>query len=519
MSEHEQNGNISAGGQSGGQLDQPGAQVGESCGQPGDAGWKQGRVSALAGRLPRFSFKNPFSGPLSRCVFIGIVTLFLLIPLGLVRDVVYERSYLYSEATDDIRSGWGRDQTVSGPALIIPYTTWEERKEMKPVGKKVELPNGRFEQEMVEEVIREYYQHYRVVLPSTLSFESALKHEIRYRGIYRQALYTAPIDVQGSFTLPQQKDFSGNIHKVHWEKAYVAMGVADLKTIAEAAPLEWNGKKLEAYKPGTNAGTLLGPGFHAELPLSAADAGSVRDFSTKLTIRGSGGISFTPVGENSTISLSGTWPDPKFQSQLLPVDRQVGPEGFSATWLVSNLTRTYPQSADIAAYSAEIYGDNSGSRSAITRFTAGVDLYESVSLYRMVKRAVDYGILFIAVSFVALFAFEMITRRRMHLLQYGMVGLSMSVFYLVLLSLAEHVSFGGSFVAASLVTVLMNSLYVAAALSSRAKGLIMAGVLAALYAVLFSILRMEDIALLTGTCLVLVMMGVLMYVTRKLPTT
>ena len=472
--------------------------------------------SGLSRRLPKFSLKNRFSGPLARCVFVGVITLFLLIPLGLVRDVVYDRSYLYSEATGDIRSSWGRDQSVSGPALVIPYVTWQDRKEMKPVGKKVKMPNGSFEQEMEEVVTRDYFNHYRVVLPAELSFDSSLKHEIRYRGIYRQALYTAPVDIKGAFILPEARDFPGNIHRIDWGGSWLAVGVTDLETIAEAAPAKWGNATLAAYNPGSNTGALLGPGFHALVPLKAADGGARRDFSLRLTIRGSGGISFTPVGENTAITLSSDWPDPKFQGNLLPVEHKITDKGFTARWLVSNLTRTYPQTGNLNDYNIKDDSYNKPN-SAITCFTAGVDLHENISLYRMVKRAVDYGILFIAVSFVALFSFEMLTRRRMHLLQYGMVGLSMSVFYLVLLSLAEHVAFGGAFITASLVTVGMNSLYVGAALSSKQKGLVMAGVLSALYAVLFSILRMEDIALLVGTGLVLVMMGVLMYVTRKLP--
>jgi inner membrane protein len=144
-------------------------------------------------------------------------------------------------------------------------------------------------------------------------------------------------------------------------------------------------------------------------------------------------------------------------------------------------------------------------------------MYEPVTLYRMVHRAMAYGILFIAATFAALFVFEMISRQRMHLLQYAMVGLSMTLFYLILLSLAEHVGFGPAFAAASAVTVAMNSVYVGAVLQSGNKGLLMGGQLAVLYALLFSLLRMEDFVLLMGTGLVLVMMGALMFVTRRLP--
>jgi inner membrane protein len=233
-----------------------------------------------------------------------------------------------------------------------------------------------------------------------------------------------------------------------------------------------------------------------------------------LTIRGSGGIFFTPVGENTAITVKSAWPAPSFRGSLLPVEREITEQGFSARWAISNLTRTYPQTGDLD--DPEYMRQDSGA-SFITRFTTGVDLHEPVTLYRMVRRSVDYGILFIAVTFTALFAFEMVSRQRLHMVQYAMVGLSMSLFYLVLLSLAEHVGFGPAFAAAGAVTVAMNGAYVGAVLQSGNRGLHMAGLLAALYAVLFSLLRMEDFALLMGTGLVLIMMGALMHVTRRLP--
>lgn len=463
------------------------------------------------GKFPgvgKLSSEKLFSGPLGRCAAIGVITLFLLVPLELVSNVIFDRSHLYHQATDEIRASWGRDQTISGPVLILPYVTWQDHKEVMAVGKEKE-----------EVITRKYTQEYWVVLPSNLSFDAKIGHEVRYRGIYKQALYTAPVTIDGSFTLPAASDFPANLHMVKWDKAWITVGISDPKAIAEAEALTWGGKQLGPYRSGSQASALIGHGFHTLVPLRADDAGTRHDFATHLTFRGSNGIAFTPVGENTRITVSADWPSPKFQGNLLPVTREIRDTGFSATWMVSSLTRSYPQSADVSAYLTSASLGGNSSQGALGRFAVGVELYETVSTYRLVIRAVDYGILFILVSFVALFAFEMITRRRMHLLQYGMVGLSMSTFYLVLLSLSEHAGFGAAFLAASAITVLMNSVYVASALGSRAKGLIMAGVLSALYGVLFAILRMEDMALLTGTALVLVMMGVLMYVTRKLPQT
>lgn len=449
-----------------------------------------------------------FSSPLARCGFIFFITLVLLIPLDFVRTIVSDRQYLQNEALRSITESWGNSQSVSGPILLIPYEVWDDIKDVVVV-----LKDG--VKQSQEVVRREYSVRHKIILPTELNFTAVLDPEIRYRGIYRQALYNAPVDLRGNFTLPGQSDFAKNLHRVHWDKAWIAVGISDLKTISEEKPVQWNGSSAAAYKPGTGAGNILGPGFHAAIPLTEQAAGMQQDFEIQLKVRGSGGIFFTPVGEKTSISMAGTWPDPSFQGNLLPVERHITPEGFSAKWLVSNLTRSYPQTGDLEGH--EFDRSPHDEQSAITSFTVGVDLHEGVSLYRMVMRAVNYGLLFIAVSFVALFAFEMVTRQRMHLLQYGMVGLSMSLFYLVLLSLAEHVSFALSFTAAGAVIVLMNSLYIASALGSKKQGLIMGALLSGLYALLFSLLRMEDFALLVGTALVLAMMGVLMFVTRRLP--
>lgn len=364
-----------------------------------------------------------------------------------------------------------------------------------------------------EHTRRKYYKCYKVVLPERVHFSAKMDTEVRYRGIYRKTLYEAPVDIKGSFTLPKTEQFGSNLHEIMWEHAWLAIGVTDVRAISEEKPVQWDGISLSANKPGTDADYLLGSGFHAALPLAEKLAGTTHDFSLYLKIRGSGAMSFAPVGEQSTITLAGSWPHPSFQGSLLPAERSITENGFSATWNISNLTRTYPQMGDLHDDEYKTRADGS----VITKFTVGVGLYENVSLYRMVIRAVQYAILFMAVSFVAMFSFEMLSRQRMYILQYGMVGLSMSLFYLVLLSLSEHVGFDKAFAAASALTVLMNSLYVASAMGRKIYGLMMAGILSALYGLLFFLLRMEDFALLMGTGLVIVLMGVLMFVTRKLP--
>ena len=461
------------------------------------------------------AFTKHATSPLGRCAAIAFLTLLLMIPLASVENIIESRSERQYEATNNIAESWGKAQTISGPALVVPYEVWEDQKEFiiaKDSGEKQEV------------VRREYYTRHKIILPAEVNFDARLDPEIRYRGIYRLALYAAPVSIQGHFALPLPADFGKNIHAIHWENAWLALGISDLKSIFEESPMQWNGKPALPYQPGTKLGGVLGAGFHAAVPMQQDAAGTRQNFSMQLNVRGSGGLSFTPVGEKSRITMAGTWPAPSFQGNLLPQERTITPQGFTAQWAISNLTRSYPQMSDLESKvlfnSSSDYEASEGAshrKSAITSFTTGVNLHEPVSLYRMTLRAVQYAELFIAVSFVALFAFEMITRQRMHLLQYGMVGLSMSLFYLVLLSLAEHIDFSLAFTAASAVTVAMNSLYIAAATQKKKWGALMGVLLTALYTLLYSLLRMEDNSLLLGTALVVLMMAVLMFVTRKLP--
>ncbi|MDL2279420.1 cell envelope integrity protein CreD [Desulfovibrio sp. OttesenSCG-928-G11] len=434
-----------------------------------------------------------------RSLFIAGLALALLVPLGFVYEIVIERSDLRRQAVNDIAGLWGQAQTINGPALIIPYVLEYDYKES------VENADGK----IVTEIRKGRRWEHRLFLPANLLFESKLDPQVRHRGIYEYVVYTSSVEVSGTFRLPEPAAFGENVVRIAWESAWLALGITDLRAITGVSTLSWNGQDCAPYNPGTGLGDLLGPGFQGPVALDAADAGTERAFALSLTLNGSGGMFFTPVGETTRIRLSGDWPHPKFRGSLLPVTRSISDSDFSAEWVVPHLSRTYPQSGIV---SEEDYkpGD-------ITGFTAGVDLFEVVSLYTQVNRAVKYGLLFIGLTYTALLAFELVRRKRLHLMQYALVGLAMTVFYLVLLSLAEHTSFIAAFVAASAVCILMNSLYVAAAVRSGRQGLVVGAMLTALYLLLYTLLQMEEYALIIGTGMVLTVLGILMWLTRHLP--
>jgi inner membrane protein len=213
-----------------------------------------------------------------------------------------------------------------------------------------------------------------------------------------------------------------------------------------------------------------------------------------------------PLGEVTQANIKSTWPHPSYQGNILPKKEKHDAEGFFAQWQIPNLARNYPQ----YWLSDKKYN--------LHEFTAGVDLFEPVTHYSKVSRATQYGILFIILTFITFLIFELTLQARPHFLQYTLIGFAISLFYLLLISLAEHVTFLHAYLAAAGVIVFMITLYTAAILKKLSRALLIFCLLSGLYAVLYTIMHLEDYALLAGAALLLVVMGVLMLVTRNIQT-
>ena len=265
----------------------------------------------------------------------------------------------------------------------------------------------------------------------------------------------------------------------------------------------WAGEAVRVA-PGTRLSRLLGTGFHIPLGAWTGEGESFR-FDLRLKLDGSGGLRFAPVAERTEARIASNWPHPSFQGATLPAEHEISDEGFEATWRVPALARGLPRLWDLEAEQHRLDG-----------LAAGVAIAEPVHLYAKVERAVKYAVLYVALTFLTFLVFELVLGARLHLVQYGLVGLALSLFYLTLLSLAEHVAFGPAYLVAAAVIVAMIAGYAWAALRSRAQAGIVAVALSALYAVLYTILRMEDFALLAGTGLLVLVTALLMGVTRNL---
>lgn len=430
-----------------------------------------------------------------RSIVIGVIALIMLIPLGMVGGVVDERNYLYQTVLEDIGNTWGRQQVLLGPVLVIPYTDKIVHQET------VTDNNGH--QQTIDTVV--YRKHSALFLPKSLAINADLEEQFRNRGLYSSLVYTAEVKLSSQFDSPDVGSLSEHIDKIHWNKAYLTMGLSDTRAINSVSSLNWDGTE-QTLSPGTQLLPLLQQGFHAKLKEFEADG--THQLELTMNINGSRGFRFAPFGETTRASITSSWPHPSFQGSVLPAQHQISGDGFHAQWEIPHLARSYPQS-----------WTHNGAEFNLYEFTTGVDMFEPVSLYSQLTRATKYGVLFIGLTFLTFLIFELTLQAKLHFVQYGLTGISLSLFFLVLLSLSEHIAFLKAYLAASTLTIGMITLYAAAALKSISRAVIIFVLLTSLYIVLFSLLQLEDYALLMGTGLLILVVMVLMYVTRHLDKT
>jgi len=421
--------------------------------------------------------------PIARAAVIGVLILLLLIPLAMVGMLVGEREATRFVVEREVAEKWGSEQSLVGPILSVPYR-------YRTVG--------------VDREVVTHVGHTRF-LPSTLGIEGNVRPEIRYRGIYEVALYDVGLKWEGEFERPDLGIWKIPFEDVLWDEAVLVVGIPDLRGIKRAVVARWGDEAL-TFEPGPGAVALCGSGIHARVPhLERAAPGERVPFSFELDLNGSRELLFAPLGKETRLSLSSTWPSPSFTGKFLPDSRELRPNGFTAEWNISYLTRPYPQE----------WKDNEVTADLLGQWTSGVTLFQPVDSYAKTSRTIKYGVLFLFMTFAVYFLFEVLGRMRIHPFQYLLVGFALCLFYLLLLSLSEHLGFGRSYLLASAGTVGLIASYSGSVLGSvRRAGAIGAG-LSGLYAYLYVLLQLEDYALVLGSLGLFALLAAAMALTRR----
>lgn len=424
---------------------------------------------------------------------IALLILLLLIPLTMIKGMIYERQQYQQKVLQDIARSASYSQQISGPILVLPYTkTVQKLKTNKRTGERYE--------EQQEVAGRLYF------LPERFIFNGDMTTERRARGIYEALLYHSDNQVSGLFRLPERLGLGENLNKYRFGLPYLSMGISDIRGIRSGLKLLVNGQAVE-FAPGSKL-PLLGPGVHADLPPLNREGGQTLDFAFDFKLQGTGLFKLVPVGRDSQVTLSADWPHPSFIGEFLPSRREVTDRGFSAEWQTSffatNLAETLQRCKP-------------GSKcERLLQRSFGVNFLDPVDQYLKTNRAIKYALLFLTLTFASFFLFEILKQLAVHPVQYALVGLALALFYLLLLSLSEHIAFIRAYGLSAAACVGLIGFYTSAILRSWRRGLGFAALLAVLYGLLYLLLSAEDYALLMGSLLVFAVLGCTMVLTRKL---
>jgi len=420
-------------------------------------------------------------------ITIAVLTLVLLIPGVLIQNLITERQKRSKETVERINDKWGGAQTLCAPLLLVSYTTVSGRgADGKPF----------------------YKEHTLYVTPKDLKITAVLTPEERHYGIYKAILYKSDIRFEGQFTgLSDLTIDDGAFHE--FGAAKIAVGVPDLKGLAQNPDFKINNASFNstagelALFTSYEGSTKMGKALFLDLKgIKITDTDSLR-FDCSMRLNGSSSISFVPLGQNTSVTVSGQWPSPSFIGGFSP-ESTVDKGRFSATWNILSFNRAIQEN----------WKDNV--IVGLYNYSFGVNLIETVDGYQQNMRCAKYALMFIALTFIVFFFVEIFTKKTIQFFQYVLVGIALILFYSLLLSFSEQIGFGWAYLTASLATIFMITIYFYSLIKQLLPTIILACIMLSLYAFLYVILQTEDFALLFGSVFLFAVLGVVMFVSNKI---
>jgi inner membrane protein len=452
----------------------------------------------------------------------ALIGFMLMVPLMLVYALVWDRQSQSETAQGSINSGWGGDQVVAGPVIVVPFRTTQTQNEEV---------DGKTTTRVVE------VEKLLYISPTENKVTTAVKPEERKKSIYRSVLYEAQVSGAAKFELPADLPrFGVTRERLLWDRAELRMGASDSRGLTKGGTLTANGSAL-AVQPGKGPGATGGQGFFAFLPWNGSAPLAI-DYSFGL--RGSRSLSLVPRGGHTEWAVNSTWASPSFSGAFLPEKPQISDKGFKASYTVDKLAlgqapvamedpgppvidrgvgdsrNSYSEVAVASASandpaSGSAVENISGSARAVT-----VGLVEPVNLYSKVDRSVKYGFLFIGFTFLAFLLFDVVGGARVAVAEYLLTGAGLVLFFVLLLAFAEVIGFLWAYVLASAAIIGLISAYSAAVLKSWKRGRFLGAMLVGLYALLFVLLNLEAWSLLIGSVLLFAALAGVMYATRNI---
>lgn len=410
-----------------------------------------------------------------KAVVIFIMAFFLWIPTLLIREVIHERENRQKEAIQEVGSKWAGKQTITGPILAIPYNG---------------TSNG-----------ISYQKKYAWFMADQLDITSSVAPQKRHRGIYDVVVYQGDISIKAKFNEIKLRELNVAPANFLWSEAKLILQMSDLSHgVNEEIYIKWKDSSL-LCQPWAETTPNIGDALYAAVPLKPEDALTQNLFTINFSLHGSQQLMFSPAARETKIHMTGNWPDPSFTGLKLPEEPNTADTGINVKW--KYLNRTTPM----------VWNDQFVN---LNPSAMGADLIIPVDSYDKTERSVKYSLLCIILTFAAFFLIETIYRRPLHLIQYGLVGLALVLFYTLLLSFSEYVGFNLAYLIAGGATIGLVTWYVGSIMKSSRLALFIGFVLLVVYGYIFTIIQLQDYALLMGSIGLFIALAMIMYFSRKL---
>ena len=448
---------------------------------------------------------------------IFFLSLILLIPLALISDLIEERKNREQEVSDGITLNWGKDQVISSPVLAIPY-----RETIPLSAEKAEKSNLREELKWI------------FVLPKTSNIATDITPQHLARGIYNTVVYNSNITLEGSFDKISLEKLEVPHEQIDWKGTKLIFGIQDFKGLGKRPSLNWDGNEL-TFDPDFNNLKLFTQNLVC--PVSLDPQKTDNRFKIKLNLKGSKSLNFLPLGDQTNIQAKGNWANPSFTGAFLPGKRNTETSNFSASWEIPSFSRKLPQqwtgdARSIFQFDNNLENGNEGNeqkpaQAVSTTIASANNLLDNADMitinflpdinnYQKTTRVAKYGILVIILTFTSLLFTEVIKKKRIHIIQYILIGAAMVLFYTLLLALSEHIGFNLAYLTASVATVMLIGSFIKSITKDQKSALLLSSILALFYLFIYILMQLRDYSLIAGTIGIFIILAILMRVSTKI---
>jgi inner membrane protein len=445
-----------------------------------------------------------------KLLLIGVLIIALLIPQFLVTKLVEERQQYSDEVNYEVSKNWSGHQNIAGPFLVIPYN--------QLVSEKIDGKNT-----------TTLERRNLIINPNDLNFNGKISTDKKYRSLYEVILYTSDIQINGNFKIPPIEELEIKPENLILNESFISFIIGDAKGVKNVSQLNINGKNFE-FKPSPKGISVSNYGIdsfnnpytttvdYANVEVASSESSSngmhvlfplnnitdILSFKFSIDLKGSNLLSFSPVGKNTNVKVNSSFPDPSFIGNFITnPETKINSKGFDASWTISQFQRNIPN---------VIYGNDVNLESS----NFGVHISSQVDNYAKTERAAKYMVLIIVFTFLVVFITEIVNKLRIHIFQYTLIGLALVIFFTLLLSFGEYLSFDFSYLIASLAIIGLIVLYASAIFQNKKSILTVFGSLIGLFLFMYMIIQMEKYSLITGSIGVFIALAITMYATRKI---